>query len=239
MKDFDMTDIVPAKSNLDTSDLFSKTIINLTEGITGIAASERKDLYLSLGYIFQRFRSGKFLQTLKNEWDSLREKGRIKDGYMDTEQHQECLQEMLDFLDKDSPDESRFTLLKTIFLATATESISDRNSVLPQQYMKICRTLSSGEVLVLQSAFTIAKAGGWDSNDMIAQNWLNKIAEKSALQYPELIEVHERNLINKNLITSRTHSDNSGVRLGNHFRLSKLGYNICLFIESYEEKNDT
>jgi hypothetical protein len=234
-----MANIVPGKSSLDTSDLLSRTIINLTEGITGIAASERKDLYLSLGYIFQRFRSGKFLQTLKNEWDLLREKGRIKDGYMDTEQHQECLQEMLDFLDKDSPDENRFKLLKEIFLAAATELISDRASVLPQQYMKICRALSSGKVLVLLAVFAIAKAGGWDPNDMGAQNWLNQIAEKSALQYTELIEVHERNLIDKNLITPRTHSDNSGVKLGNHFRLSNLGYNICLFIESYEEKTDT
>ena len=234
-----MANIVPVKSNLDTSDLFSKTIKSLTEGITGIAASERKDLYLSLGYIFQRFRSGKFLQILKNEWDLLREKGRIKDDYMDTEQHQECLQEMLDFLDKDSPDENRFTFLKKIFLAAATELNYDRTSVLPQQYMKICKTLSSGEVLVLKSVFAIAKAGGWDPNDTNANNWLHQIAEKSTLKYPELIEVHERNLIDKNLITPRFNSDSSGVHLSNNFRLSNLGYNICLFIESYDEKTGT
>jgi len=46
-----MTKLVPIEPHIDTSDLLSRTIKNLVEGITGIAASERKDLYLSLGYI--------------------------------------------------------------------------------------------------------------------------------------------------------------------------------------------
>ncbi len=230
-----MTILVPIEPHIDTSDLLSRTIKNLVEGITGIAASERKDLYLSLGYILQRIRSGNFLQTFKYEWDRFREKGKIQDDYMRSEQHQECLQEMFDFLDKDSPDENRFSFLKKIFLTAATESVTDRNSLLPQQYMKICRTLSSGEVLVLQVAFSIAKTGEWDANDMNAQNWLKKIAERSCLRYPELIEIHERNLMNKMLITPRLYSDNSGIKMGKYFRLSELGYEICKFIESYEE----
>ena len=234
-----MTKLLPIKPNLDTSDLLSRTIKNLVEGITGIAASERKDLYLSLGYILQRIRSGNFLQTFKHEWDQFREKGKIKDDYMNSEQHQECLQEMFDFLDKDSPDENRFSFLKKIFLTAATESITDRSSLLPQQYMKICRTLSSGEVLVLQATFAIAKTGEWNPNDINVQNWLKKIAERSALRYPELIEIHERNLMDKNLITPRIYSDNSGIKMGKYFRLSELGYEICKFIESYEENIDT
>lgn len=74
-----------------TSNLLSQTARNLTEGLSGLAASERKDLYLSIGYLFQRIRSGRFLETLKREWDEYREKGRIKDDYVETEQHQECL----------------------------------------------------------------------------------------------------------------------------------------------------
>jgi len=185
--------------------------------------------------ILQRIRSGNFLQTFKYEWDQFRKKGKIQDDYMQSEQHQECLQEMFDFLDKDSPDENRFSFLKKIFLTAATESVTDRNSLLPQQYMKICRTLSSGEVLVLQAAFSIAKTGEWDANDMNVQNWLKKIAERSALRYPELIEIHERNLMDKRLITPRLYSDNSGITMGKYFRLSELGYEICKFIESYEE----
>lgn len=231
-----MKDLAHRKTeHLDTSDLLAETIISLGEGITGIAASDRKDLILSIGHIFQRIRSGRFLETLKHEWDGYRKKGRINDDYMETEQHQDCLQEMLDFLDRDSPDEIRFAFLKKIFLTAATESVSNSDSLLPQQYMKLCRTLSSGEVLVLQATFESAKNRDWDPNDMSARNWEIAIAEKSGLRYPELVEIHERNLIDKNLMTSRTHSDRSGVTLGQHYRLSDLGYQICKFIESYDD----
>jgi len=229
---------LPAKTSdtFDTSNLLGLTIMSLAEGITGVAASERKDLILSLGHLFQRIRSGRFLQTLKNEWDGYRDKGRISDDYMETEQHQECLQEMLDFLDKDSADQIRFSFLKKIFLTAATENPTKRDSLLPQQYMKVCRKLSSGEVLVLQATYEIAKSGHWDPNDTSARNWEVAIAEESGLRYPELVEVHERNLMAKNLITSRTHSDKSGVTLGQHYRLSDLGYEICKFIESYDDE---
>ena len=155
---------------------------------------------------------------------------------MGTEQHQECLQEMLNFLDRDSPDEIRFSFLKKIFLTAATESISDRNSVLPQQYMKICRILSSGEVLVLQGAFSVAKQGGWDPNNMDPRSWLALIAEKSGLRYRELVENQEKYLIDKNLITPRT-ENNRSLKLGQYYRVSELGYGICEFIESYEGCN--
>ena len=124
-----------ASSNSSSPDMLSETIKGLAEGLTGIAASDKSVRYLSIGHLLQKFRSGRFLNELKAEWDKFREKGRIKGDYATTEQHYECLQEILDFLDTDSPDRIRFAALKEIFLTTATEMISDRESLLPQQYM--------------------------------------------------------------------------------------------------------
>jgi hypothetical protein len=222
----------------NTSKLLTETLKSLTEGITGVAASDRRDLILSLGHLFQRMRSGRFLKTLTDEWDNYREKGRIKDDYIQTEQHLACLQEMLDFLDKDSPDELRFSVLKKIFLVAATETKSARDSVLPQQYMQLCRTLSAGEILVLSVSYDITQRDVPAQKDSSARNWLTKIAEKSGLKFPELVEIHERNLIEKSLLSGREHSDRSGVRLGDHYRLTTLGYEICKFIESFEENKD-
>jgi hypothetical protein len=237
-----MANLVSKEGQDDTSRLLAEIAKGLAEGITGVAASDRKDLILSLGHLFQRGRSGRFLKTLIDEWDQYREKGKIKDDYIRTEQHQECLQEMLDFLDKDSPDELRFSVLKKIFLVAATEAQSSRDSVLPQQYMRLCRALSGGEVLVLsatyhvaQHDFAIQKVAAL--KDSSASKWLAKIAEDSGLKYPELVEIHERNLIEKNLLTKRELGDRSGVSLGEHYRLTGLGYEICQFLESYE-KND-
>ena len=64
------------------------TLQALTQALTGIATSDRKDLFLSIGYLFQRLRGRTFLEALNKEWERLREKGRIKDDYPGTEQCQ-------------------------------------------------------------------------------------------------------------------------------------------------------
>lgn len=233
-----MGEIVPKNGDTDaTSRLFRETAKSLVEGITGIAVSGRADLILSLSHIFQRARSGNFLSVLLKEWDKYREKGQVKDDYVQTEQHQECLQEMLDFLDRDSPDAPRFSMLKAIFLGAATESISSRDSVLPQQYMSLCRTLSSGEVLVLNSTFALTERGGI-TLDSQASTWLEIIAKESGLESKELVEIHERKLIEKNLLTDRTFSDRSGIRGGGNLRLTPLAVAICRFIKEFD-KNGT
>ena len=218
-----------------TTLLLTETAEGLVQGFSGVAASDRKDLILSIGYIFQRARSGTFLNALKKEWERFRDKGRIKDDYVNTDQHQECLQEMLDFLDRDSPDSLRFEMLKAIFLGAATETQSTRDSVLPQQYMSICRGLTSGEALVLQATYAIVERGG-GSSSIQAQDWLINIANESGLESRELVENHERKLIEKNLITDRIHMDRLAVDPGSFYRLTPLGLGICKFIMTFKKQ---
>lgn len=232
-----MTELRPHEGEDGTSNLLARTIRNLGEGLTGIAASEKKDWYLSIGYLLQRVRSGRFLETLKTEWDRYRDKGRIKDDYLDTEQHQECLQEVLDFLDQDSPDHIRFAALKQVFLNSATECLSSRDSVLPQQYIRICRKLNSGEVLLLQATYQLSQSG--DSlNDLGAIGWIKKLAEASPLRHKELVELHERTLMEKRLLGPRRYSDRSGIEETEHFRLTDLGYELCRFMREHDIEND-
>ena len=231
-----MDKLVPKDEPRDkTSNLLIETAKHLAEGLFGIAASDRKDLILSLGYIFQRTRSSGFLKALIKEWNSYREKGRIKDDYIKSEQHQECLQEMLEFLDRDSPDSLRFKMLKAIFLGAATETASSRESVLPQQYMSLCRTLTAGEALVLQATFSIVESSAWSSTSS-ATDWLGTIAKESGLKSWELVEIHERKLIEKNLLIDRRLSDRSGVDLGSFYRLTPLALEICQFIAKFNIK---
>ncbi len=232
-----MNELVPYDRNKDqTSKLLRDSVQGLVEGMTGLAVSERKDLLLSLSYIFQRSRSGSFLSEVIGEWERYREKGRIKDNYAQSEQHQECLREMLDFLDHDAPDAVRFRMLKAIFLGAATETQSKRDSVLPQQYMTICRTLTSGEAIILQATFAIVERGSPKETKMHASAWVASIAKESGLESPELVEIHEKGLIEKMLLTKRTHADLSGVRPGEHYRLTSLGLRICKFIKTFEDE---
>lgn len=225
-------------SEITTTNIIDRAIMSIAEGVTGIAASDRREWYKSLGHLLQRIRSGRFLSTLREEWQSYTDKGRVEDDYLISDQHAECLQELLDFLDQDSPDEIRFTVLKKIFLTAATEAISDRNSALPQQYMKICRSLSSGETLVLLGAYDEARSSPPADRPGSAATWIGEVAESSGLKHGELVELHERHLIEKNLLTPRLHSDRSGIALGPHSRLTNLGWEICMFIQTYDDQQD-
>ena len=52
-----MNDLTPERfQQLDTSDLLKETAKSLVEGIIGVAASERKDLILSIGHRCRRTR---------------------------------------------------------------------------------------------------------------------------------------------------------------------------------------
>ncbi len=187
-----------------TTTLLDRTLTAAVEGITGVAASEKRALLLSLGHILQRIRGGQFLSQLKAEWEDYQDMGKVKDDYIDTNQHQECFQELLDFLDGNSPDQLRFDALKRIFLKAATEEESERDSVLPQQYMRMVRSLSAGEAILLFSAY------GFTDALTLAQAWLTQMAKSSQLQFPELVELHEEGLMKKQLLTQRQHSDKAG-----------------------------
>jgi len=228
-------ELEPAKFEMQTSDVLRQTLTNLAEGITGVLSSPKQDLALSIGHIFQRLRGGQFLSTFLKEWNEYRAKGRIKEDYQFSEQHKACLQEMLDFLDKDIPDETRFKFMKQIFLVSATETISDRHSHLPLQFTTIARTLTSGEVLVLNATYEIAKDKAPWGKDRSANLWLQKIADRSGLKFRELVAIHEEELTKKNLMWQRQHADKSGVIIGPHNRLTELGFELCRFVEKYDE----
>lgn len=208
------------------------------EAATGGFASDKKELVRSAGHILQAMLNGNRIETLKSEWDSLREKGRIKDDYQHTEQHHACLQEMLDFLDNDKPDKTRFDFMKKIFLMAATEEVVDRESVLPHQFMRLCRQLSSGEILVLMATYKCVVNGTMKKDSCGINEWLGEIAGMTGLEHRELVFPFQEKLEGLGILSKRTHPDKSGVRLTSKNRLTDLGWSICKFIKQYDESED-
>ncbi len=230
----DKKDIGPFDQS--TENVISNTLIELAQGITGLATSSKNDLILSVSHAFQKMRGGQFLSAFLEEWKKYKEKGKVKDDYEYSEQGKVCLQELLEFLDKDSPDEIRFRVLKQIFLVAASEEISDRNSFLPQQFMKIARSLTDGEIMLLSAVWEINKAHEGDySQHYAAADWIRDVTESSGMKHFELVEINEEGLMSKRLLTPRLHSDRSGVKANPHNRLSTLGYEFCQYIEKYDE----
>ena len=219
-----------------TENVVAKTLTALAEGLTGIATSSRNDLILSVSHTFQKMRGGRFLSSFLEEWNRYRDKGKVKDDYQYSEQHHVCLQELLEFLDKDSPDEVRFKILKQIFLVAASEEASDRDSFLPQEFMKIARSLTDGEVLLLTSVWHVASTheGDYEQHYSAAQ-WIDEVTNASGMKHKSLVEIHEQGLMDKRLLSQRLHGDRSGVKVWPHYRLTDLGYDFCRFISQYEE----
>lgn len=229
-----MSEIVPIDDKLsDTSFLLDKTIDGMVEGLTGLASSSRKEIVLSAGHLFQHCRNLGFLNGLKIEWEKLREKGKIKDDYMKTVQHKDCLGQLLEALDKDNPDHTKLDLLKKIFLMVATEKKSNRDSILPYQYMVIARMLTSGEALVLEAAYKIAKERSYHSQEELAHNAFVHIANESGLKYKDLVDIYDRSLVEKGLFMKRMDSTyGEKVGLGKHYRFTDLGWEFCKFVDT-------
>lgn len=209
----------------NSSDIIRETYESLIKTMTGVATAEKKDLILSVSRVLQNIRATNLLGLLKNEWEYWKEKGKIKEDYHQTEQHLNCLHELLEFLENDIPDELRFNTLKKILLVAASESLSDRNDILPQQFLAISKRLSSGEMMVLFAAYKLAKE--CDFNYPSSNVWKKDISANSPLKFTALVELHEKNLIELKLIGAPSF-------FTKQCRLSDLGIEFCRYIEAYE-----
>ena len=218
-----------------TSDIIESTYINLIRGITGLATSDKKGLIFSVSKILQNVRATDLLISFKKEWDSWKDKGTIKDDYSTTEQHLNCLHELLNFLDNDIPDKLRFDILKKILFVAASETISKRDDVLPHQFMQISKNLNSGEFMVLFTAYNLAKSSDFKfPENLSAHRWAELIAENSPLKYSSLVQLYEDNLIKYKLLYDRMYNDKSGIQMSQHLSLTSLGLDFCRYVEQYD-----
>lgn len=137
--------------------------------------------------------------------------------------------------------------MKQLFLSIAQERESTRNDVLPYQLQKICRTLSSGELLVLSATYealfdpevTGKMAVIHLSTPCVkTSEWNVYLSKKTGLIHTELTAQHEGMLIEKSLLTA------SGKMIGDGYknfrnengRLTPLGKTLCEFIKGEQIK---
>lgn len=217
--------------------LIDKTIDNLINGLTGIALSGKADYILTASKLLKGVRNGKFLKILSDEWKDLQLKGKIASDYEFDEIYYDSLAEVLDYLDKDISNHNIFNLIKNIFLKSAIEN--NKSDLLPLQYIKIAKSLTEGELIILSSIYRISKTPSIYSNNKdrldSTSNYLKFVADESGLKYEALVEIHEIGLMDKKLISGRKYEDGSGVSIHPNFRLTSLGKSFCEYIENYKE----
>ncbi len=217
---------------MSTSDVFHTSMSVLSEGISDILASNKEKWILSAVHMVQQLnRKKQFLEQLSKEWDYSCKKNLIKNDYEETEQHQECLFEILDALDQEVPVKTKFALLKKIFIITASEKVLDRFSILPQEYMRVCRSLSTGEIMIVFAAYQIAKKKSWGNEIRLAlREWDKMIAEASRLVHPELVAIHAEGLEKKRLLFPPDGPQKDRRPVDPTFGLTKFCWGICEYI---------
>ena len=220
--------------------------VKMAEFITGLLVSESKDYKLSAGRLVQASIKWKLFSQLGQEIKDYVSKGKIKEDYIEEDLGKQTLSEMLKFIDEAAPDEVRFNAMKSLFMKSVIQESSDEDKALSYQFMKICKELESGHIMVLKAAYEICKEGGTNPafakdtpngkvevnpNDGIAENWLRNISLLIGHGIPALIEVYEEKLIALKLISPRRGSDSSGITFRN-YRLTTLGLKISDFLSN-------
>jgi hypothetical protein len=220
--------------------IIHRQLENLLQYVPGLLESTKGENATRLSRLLQAFNSGRFIQQLDKELADLRKSSSIKDDYFVQEQALEGLQILFEFIDEDSPDLVRFEAMKQVFLTMCQEkdNLSDRNDPIPTQLLRICRGLSSGELIVLTTAYklrTEVKEERKQGKQPIGY-WHEEIAQGSGLVFPDLVDFHERKLMDKNLITPRYQNDDL-IYYGAKNRLTDLGETLCEFIGELDPRH--
>jgi hypothetical protein len=211
--------------------------------LTGILSSESTDYKLSAGRLIQAFVKNKFLQQLGVEINEYVKKGAIKEDFLKEPNDQSSFLELLNFIDNDNPDEVKFKAMKSLFFCSVSKVQEGSEGFLNYELMRICRLLSSGEILVLKSAYeinfcknpsqSILSMRGINLGSTSVSDWFEMVSRQLEHNVPALVEIYEEKLITLKLISPRITTDNRVFEQTGQYRLTPLGFRLCEHILRY------
>ena len=180
--------------------------------------------------LFHATAKGQFLRQLMVELEKFREKGQIKEDYLKSEQAWACFSDLLDYIDKTSPDPKRHEAIRTAFLKILKQGATGKDSPHAQQLLRVICELSAGEIVVLATIYKMGTADVMSS----AHTWQVNVANASGLLRSELVAAIESTLMTKRLVLPRG-ADNDVIPLwGQRNRLTNLGVEVCEYIRLVE-----
>ncbi|GMB00940.1 hypothetical protein [Pelosinus sp. IPA-1] len=226
--DGDGFDLISQEQLKQASQYYKDKMLVTAQFFTGLISSKRSEMIQSVGHAIQGMFSGKFLETLEKEFKYYIDAGKIKDDYIKSDQNLMCFIELLRSLEQDLPDPSRLELLKKIYIVTATEDKSSRESPLPLQFMQMAKELTSGEILVLFAAYNLEGISVSSQSEFII-----KLITKSGLEYAEIVTKVHQSLFEKNYLKSvRTEAILNPILIRDLF--TPLGRAFCDYVVHYD-----
>lgn len=213
--------------------------IKISEFLTGLIISDKNDYKLSVGHLVQAAIKCNLYEQLGREIKHYREKGKIKEDFFSTDKQRATLRELLEFIDKETPEEDRFKAMKSIFFMAVSKDVTEAEEVLAYELMQVGKKLTSNDIMVLKVAYEVYIGGssapaGETTRPRESSAWFGIVAKKIGHNMPALVELSEQNLMGLKLIGARRHNDGSGLYNTESFRLTDLGIKLCEFITAYQ-----
>ncbi len=209
--------------------------IKIAEAITGALSAGKSGLFTAGGRIVQAAIKGNLVTQFGREITRLIEEGKIKEDYANKKYGFQSLADLLDFIDSEAPDEDRFTAVKAMFFGLNSVDVKDSGEeLLRYQLFKITLTLTSTQILILKISndWVMKKEGLSVSLGSGAAEWVSKMSQALGHNIESLVEIDEKVLIEKKLISPRKFSDGSGI-IGTDARLTSLGMILCQNLLKY------
>ncbi len=182
--------------------------------------------------MFQATLKGQFLRQLLVELERLRKAGAIREDYLKSDPAKACFADLLDAIDKTSPDPKRLDAMRRAFLKTMEQGTTGHDAPYSQQMLRVIYGLSAGEIVALAAIYQMGGSAG-----VAAISWLTEVANKSGLLRLELVEEVEESLDRKRLIHPRAAGksgrESQNVLIwGQRNRLTTLGQEVCERIQA-------
>lgn len=234
--------ILSQYTHLDT--LINKDIEDLvfdrSAVLTGLAKELHLDPLVALGVGAQIITRHGFYGVLHHIFKRLKDKGAIKDEYFNTDKGRRSLNELFNFLKQDLPDDKRWSILQEIAVVSATEG--DNGKIDAIEFMSLVRKLEPIEVTILFAAYrlsldpnSITQINRRNGDVVNIGDWYACIQKEANIGYIEIAIQHDDKLTQLRLVNSKIIHYEDDTRLGNHFRLSDLGFAICEYASRYDE----
>lgn len=212
-------------------DVFDKAIDGLREKSVDLAI-EAVGLFdpriAFAGKVVQAAARGSFLQQLKEAIHGEAGAGRIKPEFLESEQAWACFADLLDYVDRISPDPERFRAIRQAFLRAMKQGETGKNAAYAQQMLRVIYELSAGELVVLASVYDLGHGAS-----RRLESWLVDVANKSGILRTEIVETIEQSLMAKKLLLPRVAAPETfppmvqEVQWGQRNRLTTLGQEVC------------
>jgi len=237
----DYSDIIKLQEPGVLEDFFNEPLPLIVATVTGALAAGRTGWILSGGRLVQAMLKGRLFEQWSKEVKKLQEAGRIPEDFADKKYKYgfQTWADLMRIIDEESPDADRLGALKSMFYAVNKFEATGGERIKAYQLWQIAKQLSSGELLLLRTAYL-------ERSQYVSQathpsyvnnysNWASYMAKAIGHNSQGLIDLHEKKLTEIGLLTARTFNQGSRID-GQNARLSEFGLMFCSNIDTYENE---